>query len=439
MQIAHRRFIFYFSVFLFIILGSSVILYAQGWRIDFENLRIAKVGGIFVRSFPASARISLDGEPVKHSAGLFQNGIFINNLLPNTYRLEASLPNYHPWEGEVIVLPAIVSQLERVVLVPKEASLVSEGPIQNFWIVNGSVLVKNKIGELLFEERKISGDTVLDWTDDGKRLLTFDSTSGSFFWNNLEDTTAIHVSSAIRKLIPSLTGKFAVTADPTANASLLIHTSSSLRLWNPREGTLKEMYVPKSASIQVVAASRFFVGGTVFESDEDVSRLFLYDKLLGSAVETAHTIEGRTRKAEWQRNGALWILQDSGELYFYDRKNETISKAASDVKDFEFAEDGSKLAALGNRSLEIFGLEDTSDYWRFNLPDTENIKKLEWYKDSYHLFVHYPDRVRFLNLDDQGQKNFLTVAETGTGHYDSTQNEFYFLEGGLLSRMEFPE
>ena len=55
-----RRWLFYGLLALFLIAGASVVLYAEGVRLDFTTGKISKIGAIFVRSYPDDAAIKGD-------------------------------------------------------------------------------------------------------------------------------------------------------------------------------------------------------------------------------------------------------------------------------------------------------------------------------------------------------------------------------------------
>jgi len=69
-----RRLIFYLLCALFLLLGGLVVLYAQGWRVDFKTWRPEKVGAIFVQSFPVDANIMLDNTSIPNRAGFLSRG-----------------------------------------------------------------------------------------------------------------------------------------------------------------------------------------------------------------------------------------------------------------------------------------------------------------------------------------------------------------------------
>ena len=98
------------------------------------------------------------------------------------------------------------------------------------------------------------------------------------------------------------------------------------------------------------------------------------------------------------------------------------------------------IATLENRSVEIFSLADSSNYFRFNIPNVDEVQKLIWYKDDNHLFVAYPDHVALLDLADYGLTNFATVAIGTSPEYDPQNNSLYLIApSSTLIRFDFPQ
>ena len=150
-------------------------------------------------------------------------------------------------------------------------------------------------------------------------------------------------------------------------------------------------------------------------------------------------MDGQTKNLQWSSRGILAILQEDGALYLYDPNARTLAGRANDVRNFVWSEDGTMLATLEHRSIEIFSLTDGTQYWRLNLPEVERIAALTWYADKQHLFLHYPDRIAFVGLDDRSLENIKTVAETPHGVYRANENRLYFIgTDDLLRRLDFP-
>lgn len=438
MQKTSRRKLFYSLVILFFLIGGSTIFYIEGWRVDIVTLSIQKIGAIYVRSFPEEATLLINNRPIKRNLGLFQTGTLINHLFPKTYEVKLSFPNYQPWQMHVAVEPSLVSEIKYAVLVPAKPTLVFSGPIKNFWVMNQEVIVKNEQGNLIARGQNISGNHVSDWTNDLKNVLTLDEKTNTYFWNNLEDGSIINISSALQRA-SLLAGKpTEVLVDREANSRLILIATSSISLFDIQKNSLTAVYSEKNSTTINAALSRFWLTWTIFDKKNNTSRLFLYDRFLGTRKSPLPILQGKTKKMAWATNNRIGILQEGGEFYLYDVATDALSKLASDVKDFAFTEKGSRVAALEHKSFEVFSLEGQEDYWRFNPKDVEQAQSVRWYRDEQHLFIEYPGSVAFLDLRDSGQENFQTVTKTTRSQYDPLSNQFYFLENGKLLRLDFP-
>lgn len=108
-----RAIAFYFSVLLYIVLLPIVLSYSLGYKIDFKKLKIYKTGIIYVNSSPAGASIYING---KLHPDLTPSQI--EELKPDTYRVEVKREGFYAWEKELTVRPNMVTKAERIILFP---------------------------------------------------------------------------------------------------------------------------------------------------------------------------------------------------------------------------------------------------------------------------------------------------------------------------------
>jgi hypothetical protein len=330
MTLRTRRKIFYTLVVLFFVLGSGVVLYAQGWRLDFSAWRLEKIGGIYVRSYPGDAAIYLNGKPVANDVGFLSPGTLISDLLPKTYTVSLKATGYDAWQENATVAPSQVVQFKYAVLVPTIATATPT---------------------------------------------------------------------------PSSTWRALVAAEPTSTA-----------------------LDPFDATQKVVTST---------------DKIAIYNVIQATTTASV-VISGKNLEVEWITPTLLGILQNDGELYIDDATQnggtQLPQKLADDVKDFAATDDGSMVAALEGDSLEVFSLNDSSIYYRFNIPDVTAASRVIWYKDDNHLFVVYPDSVSFLDLADSALVNFTTVAQGTRPLYDQAANIFYITApGGKVVSYSFPD
>ena len=201
MTIRFRRFIFWIFVILFTIASIIVILFAQGWRFDFNYFKIVKTGGIFIKTTVSGAKIYVNDKFIGSTAGLLTYTKLINNLTPKNYNLFIHKEGYYAWNKTVEVKNGLVSEMLSIILLPLDLKKVkvAELPRQiisdffiddktikiindkktgatKFYDMNGSVMSNQKI--------KVATSTELISPDNNKKLY---SDNGQIWINYLSD------------------------------------------------------------------------------------------------------------------------------------------------------------------------------------------------------------------------------------------------------------
>ena len=143
MTLRTRRRMFYTLVLLFFIIGGAVVLFAEGWRLDFFSWQFEKIGGIYIRSFPQNADISLNGKSVRNQSGFLTTGTLISDLLPRTYLVSLSAPGYQIWHESASVLPSFVTQFKYAVLVPEAPSAAASSSVKQLLLATPTSTIIN--------------------------------------------------------------------------------------------------------------------------------------------------------------------------------------------------------------------------------------------------------------------------------------------------------
>ena len=433
MTLGGRRRLFYVLVLVFIAIGGGAVFYAQGWRIDVAAFAVNKVGALYVRPYPSDADISLNHVPAKKSFALFDKGAFIANLFPKRYTLTLTRDGYRTLERHISVLPALVTELKFAVLIPKVAVHIGDAT-RDVWAKGGALLTQSATGTLISETGAVRGDTVLGTTLDLGTVLTREKKT--YFLTDTRASTTMNVTRLAARLGVTLTGNSNETLalDPESGADILVDMPRALILMNSRCETVATLDVNPRAARRSTA-----LGMAAVAWETPTKRgwsLSVYDRLSDTSRDTGHVLPGAPRALAWATKNTLGILQDDGSFYIYDAAADTLEKTASDVTQFFFTADGTMAATLEHRSIEIFSFA-TDDYWRFNIPNVEEVQSLTWYRDNHHLFVTYPDRTALLDLDDRALEDLATVVDTNRVAYDPESNRFYFIQDGAVKMVEF--
>lgn len=447
-----RRVLFYGLVVLFLILGSIVVLFAQGWRIDLLTFKTQKVGAIYVRSYPDDASITLGKKSVHNTSGFLSRGTLISNLFPQNYTLSLSVSGYDAWTENAVVSPTLVTEMKYAVLVPSNATSVAKtANITSFFEADGNIVTQTAAGTIARQpagtlstatSATIGHGTLISHSTDFTTILV-QSPAGTYSAYDLSNATVTNISALLTKA--SITNKaiVGITINPYNSNNVIVQTASRLFTIDLRANTITSFKTAADGQSleRPLALSSSWFAWTQYQNTSGTSEVVIYDQFSKNVVDSSLSLPGHIRSLQWIRSTELGILQEDGELFRYDVPSETLMKVADDVSDFYPTSDGSAIAALESRSIEVFSLT-TSDYYRFNLPGMASVKSLTWYKDEAHLFVTYPDHVSFLDLADLSLRNFTTVSaitDGTTATYEPKENALYLIDqGGKLIRFDFP-
>ncbi len=433
-----RQGILYLLIVVFAFLGATSILYAQGWRVKLNPLAIGKIGAIYVKPIPSDAAVTLDDKPVRQIARIFERGTLVNNLFPGSYRISLAKEGYIPWTAEVPVAQSYVSSRAHIVLVPKTAEEATSGPVSAFLPLGQSdiaLLLPNHT--VLFHATPIPGDMILAASDDGRVLITKLLKDSSFFIATQGSATSTNINRTFPRFTAALRSATSLPQFISQSDTLFsIQSSSSLVLANTVTG--KVTLLADTAKIGKVTSDPSRILWTAFDPVTKRSTLSLYDIPSDTLLPDIDQVAGKAIQIELLSRNTAILLQDDHALYSLSLDQGTRARLENNVVSFAVAPDKSAIALLTNSGVEILSQKNTSSYTFLAIPDTSTALRTAWYEDKNHLFLFYSDRAVFIDLGDATLQNRNTVA-TGTAFaYLPDNNELYVLQGGAVSKLQFP-
>lgn len=132
------RFILFWSCLIFFSATAPlVVLYSQGYRIDFSPPTGGKIftqtGGIFLKINPHQADIYLDDKLIKKT-DFFFGSILIENLLPKHYKVQIKKEGYLPWEKtfQVKEKEVVEAKFISLILAKNDFKTIAQ-KAENFW------------------------------------------------------------------------------------------------------------------------------------------------------------------------------------------------------------------------------------------------------------------------------------------------------------------
>ena len=113
-----RLIILIFCVVCFFIVAPVLVAYSMGYRFDLKKMQVTETGGIYVRTFPAADKITIDSK-ISEKPGIFSNDIFVQSLLPESHTVSIEKAGYYDYSKTLAVQEEQVTKLENVLLIKK--------------------------------------------------------------------------------------------------------------------------------------------------------------------------------------------------------------------------------------------------------------------------------------------------------------------------------
>ncbi len=473
MTLKTRRMLLYTSILVFIISTPLLILYAQGYRYDFEEKKIVKTGGIFIKLDPADAKITLNNKIVTTKRySLFNSGHLIKNLVPGKYDISASKDGYYDWNKNTTVDAEVINEFKNVTLWPKE--------------LKSSILLNLKNG-------KISDFFV----NDNKIFYLKNSASGEFFGIKTEDAQKeifLQNMSGIR--IISIKNNNALIKDRNNNWALLYEDKEFIRQTSLNKLTLYFTKAIQNTEATTTTISRNLenIGTAAFYGNKNIlildsKNIYTYeiiaknlkstpfrniswfkifdDDIIYSAEDGSIFLSNVSKSEEnilLSKSSLLPIKNQEPEihksnkekyifllknLYIFDKKTQSAKKIDENIYNIiSVSPDGKKLAYIKNRRLFIYYLENSEAPLYHNAEEkyeiaalTFNPEFIYWIEKNgnyEHVLLGNKNTASIYETDNRDIANYASWnIKSGKSFFEISKNILYILDGPNIYSINF--
>jgi hypothetical protein len=401
-----RKILFSFFLFLFLILGPSLVLYSLGFRFDFEKKKITQTGGIFVKAMPKEVEIYVDGKLAKRTDFFFGSAL-IENLLPKKHKIEIKKEGYFPWEKELEIEEKRVTEIRNLVLFQKNLNFspLSKN-VEDFWFSpDGKKIIlrekenekwslklysiENKVKSHLLEENDISKENV--------EILNL-----KFSENSNEIEIEARVGKEIREFLldltkPSQIKEIEKTKIPENILCYQIKNGSSYFLEN---------------------SGFFFKGDLNFANKEKLN-------------EVPILIEKECKLEIW--NNFVFLI-GNGNIFLLNSESKSFEKILEGGKELKVSPDSKKFALFSKSEIWLFKENGEKIFLnRFS----EKIEDLFWLNENYLIFK-IQNKIKISETDTRDKINVIDFLENKVDKFffDRFDKKIYILKDGILYQSE---
>jgi hypothetical protein len=408
-----RTILFVIFVFLFFIISTSILLYTQGYRLDFKNKKLTKTGGLFLKIFPKQASIYLDNKFFKKTDFIF-GSILIENLLPKKYKVRVEKEGYFPWEKNLEIKENEVTEVKNIILFPKKIkpeNLFTK--IENFWVSpGGKIILLEKENLLSFFDPKEGIKRELLKIEGDSQLLEL--------WFS-DDEKEIYLKLKAKEEVKTF--------------------SLNLEEIQPK---LKE-FIEEKLPIENVA---FVKNGKEIYYLTDSG--FLYKADEGLNFKTQINKNQFPIKKDKEYKLAIfenWLfLKEGDKLFYYNQDEDLFEKILDGVLDYKVSENGEKLAIFSSNEIFVLYLKERviqpakqKGEKIFITRFSEKIGNLFWLNPDYLIF-NVGNKIKVSEVDDRDKFNIYDLGEFEKPKifFNKIEKKLYILSEGNLISLNLP-
>ena len=420
------RVLFIIFFFIFIIIGVGAVFYSLGYRIDLSNFKIQKTGAIYIKTQPRNVIIKINNKIYPDQSNILQGGTLIQNLLPKTYKVEIDKDGYAPYYKNLKVEQSVVAEIVHVLLIPNKINAV---PVIS-----------------------IRGNTFIDSADNSNKFIFQNKTTGIFYLYNLNDPLKALNLNSLYSSVKKSSKINRVSFVPFNSQNLVVEDQSGLKILNLDHLTTTVITKNPPYVWNIENSIVYFI-----KNSDDVKNhnliLSSYNLIFQSENQLAEIPQSILSNKKFKEiktsggNDKIAFLDSDNNLFLFNQSSNEIKKISSNIKDFDFAPSNDQMAYLNlDGKLNILFFKDfdgeiikkTGDIVSFNLENKENITGINWFKDSFHIFIKYTDETKIMEINDLPPLNTIKIISGAyQSYYDFKNNILFLADNGQLQKIDF--
>ena len=444
-----RAILFLSSTILFLIITPSVILYSQGYRFDFAKRRIIQTGGLFLKIKPKKCQIyltpidhKLHNKSLEKESDSFLGSVFIDDLLPRSYRIRVEKEGYFPWEKVLQVNEKRVTEAKHILLISRKLKFTplihKIDRVFPYILSNKAVIqVNDKSGwniDLLDLERMIRSHLIkkeeisklteadlldVEFSFDARRVLL------ALGREKLPNNFILEIDRTPVRLVPLKLGEgvLKIRFDPQDSNKIFFD-----KLVDSKVSLFESEYTKPQEKPKLIVEnlSNFYISKRyIFWIDKDG---FLFRADLSGinkqklSKEPIKITEGVPSDIIVLNNSIFF--KSGRQLYQFSAEKQSFDKVSDDVTGLKLSPDASKVAYFNEH--EIWILVDKKKIFLTRLSDT--IRNIFWL-NPYYLILQLNNGIKIAEIDNRFNINIYTILKTPVkkAFYDSNSKLLYIL------------
>jgi len=388
-----RTILFLIFAALFLLISPLVVLYSQGYRIDFDNKKIVQTGGIYLKVIPKQTDVFLDGKLVKKT-DFFFGSVLIDGLLPKNYKIEVKKENYQGWEKNLNIKEKMVTEAKNIILFPENISF-------------GTLASKVKKIWLAPDQQKI---VLKEETEQGWALKLYDL-------DKRVKSHLIYEANISKQEADLFDLSFSENSEEIFLGSGVGEEEKYFKLEiNKTSPILEEVSPPSTPEILERAVAYYEIDDDIYFLD-NLGYLFKVSSSLENKIKLNENPFPLKQETDYELAvfGDYIFLRENKLLYKFNYQLNYFEEFFENTNKWRASPDSKKLAYSSDNELWVFYLKDGvlgkkagDNFFLFRL--SNKIGDFYWLNSDYLVFSA-GDSVKICEIDNRDKINFAKVGE----------------------------
>lgn len=429
----HRRMALWILLaLLFFVLTPSVILYAQGYRVDWKLKRIVQTGAFYFKVVPTRTDILVDGKTSK-TTDFFFGSALLGNLFPGSHSVQISKEGYQSWVKQLEIQERQVTDAKNILLSLENPEFsIAADRVQQVWKTpkNNVLLLQKNTQDawklVLLNTATLREETI--FTSKTKDTLWDVQWSPDAAWIILQTIAKENIQSSILSLEknqpcsgapcslaflgqPLDTVAFLDAANHRIIFSKYVRNSIVL---GEADFVKKEVLAPFANNVVAFATQAKLLlwlesSGKLWQKDTSQNPSQVIASLSSPLQEeTEYSIHSF---------GDALFLQEGERLLKVNTQEKNMEEMLSGVRIIEKSPDAKKLAISRGSEIWVLYLQDSQDQPSHRAGDkvfltrlSKDIDNLSWISSHYLAFSTDTD-IQAIEVDDRDSVNAAHLAQ----------------------------
>ncbi|MFA5047806.1 MAG: PEGA domain-containing protein [Patescibacteria group bacterium] len=404
MTLLYRRLVYSIFIIIFLIVTPLVILYAEGYRYNFQKGRVQKTGILIISSLPKKAEVYLNEKKIDKQ----KTNAKIEYILPGDYEIKLVKEGYHNWQKKLPICENLTTFAEKIILwknsQPQKISTLSSTNWQESPSGKKTALLNDNFQLEIFDQdnEKLSTTTDLktlaplkisSWSPSEHRLLLTSTGPG-------DAVTYIIVNLDNKKIQKIINQKYQKIKWSPGNDNVL-YAQNNTGLW--------QIDLDKKTAKILIAkfqADDFIIrNGQVYYFHQQK----IYNQKLNASA--ARIVTDKIKCPGCQINdrvtSKIILLNQQTQNLVIVSPDQSMPNISAQAKDINWLNDDT---ILFYNDWEIyiynFNKKDPELITRFGQP----ISQAVWHPQGRHLIFASDNKLRVIELDNRELRNIIDLA-----------------------------